>query len=880
MKRLLERLRIRQSIAEELAAHLEEKAAAFMESGLSEQEARLRARREFGNAALIAEDSRNAVGWPRLDDLILDLRYAFRVLWRSPGFAAVVMLSLALGIGANTAIFTAMDAMLWKPLPVDHPENLVRLVAARVKRNDLIGLPATLAEALNRGGNVFDGAFAESEDGLSFAYDGRAERVVGAAVTSNFFSLLGVKMTLGQPFTESVRAGHWAAEAVLSYRFWQNRFGGDPSIVGRTIHLNTYPFTIVGVSEASFYDVSRGMDPELRIPRMPDGQSLAQIDLIGGNAHFNWNLMARLRPGVTLAQASLSADAQFQEVLRSASDVEEVKSLEVGHLQALPGDRGWPEHLVPFATPLFVLFALVVGVLLIACANVASMLLARAAARRREFAVRCSVGAGRMRLIRQMLAESILLAVLSGMLGIAFSFWCGPMLLHFLPRSNITLVLDLRPDARALLFTSGLALATGVLFGLFPALHSTRGDLAGVLRTDTAASTGSLESTFLRKVLVAGQVALSLAVLIAAGLFVRTLDNLRPHDLRVDANRVLQFMIKPQPEIYSDGQKFAMLEQLIQHLSQVPGVASAALTQPPPFVGNGDGVLVQVRGGNSVRITNAWVTPGILDTLGIRLAAGRDFTAADKPGAPLVVIINQAAAGALFGDENPVGRTLSTMNRNGSQTYKVIGVMEDVHYSGLYQPHRPLAFFPVQLYAPYMPVLNVRINNGNTAGMFAVLRRAFDEVDKGFPVFNVKTMAMQIDDDLARERMIADLASAFGALALALAAMGLYGVLAYSVTRRTREIGIRMALGSSRASLVSIVVREALLLVGIGSMLGLALAVALGRSIAAYLFGVSSLDPLTLSATAGLMLVIAAVAVFTPALRAARIDPLVALRHE
>jgi hypothetical protein len=394
MKRLLERLRIRQSIAEDLEAHLEEKAAAFMESGLPEKEARLRARREFGNATMIAEDSRNVLGWARLDNLIMDLRYGLRMLWRSPGFTAVVILSLALGIGANTAIVTAMDAMLWKPLPVDHPENLVRLVASRVRRNDLIGLPAPLAEALNRGSDVFEGAIAESEDGLSFTYDGRAERVMGAAVTPNFFSVLGVRTILGQPFTEPVRAGQWAAEAVLSYRFWRSRFGGDPSVVGRTIHLNTHPFTIVGVSAASFYDVVRGIDPELRIPRMPDGQSLAEIDLIAGKANFDWNVMARVRPGVTLAQASASADAQFQDVLRSSMDAEEAKSLGVGRLRALAGDRGWPEHLAPFATPLFVLFGLVVGVLMIACANVASMLLARAAARRRELAVRCSVGAG------------------------------------------------------------------------------------------------------------------------------------------------------------------------------------------------------------------------------------------------------------------------------------------------------------------------------------------------------------------------------------------------------------------------------------------------------------------------------------------------------
>jgi predicted permease len=341
-------------------------------------------------------------------------------------------------------------------------------------------------------------------------------------------------------------------------------------VVGHLIHLNTYPFTIVGVSEPAFYDVSRGLDPELRIPRMPDGRNLAQIGLLSGDAHFNWNIMARLRPGVTLVQAADTADAEFQDVLRGSTD-EEATRLQVGHLRALPGDRGWPQYLQTFSTPLFVLFALVGGVLLIACTNVANMLLARAAARRRELAVRCSVGAGRARLVRQMLAESLLLALMGGALGIAASFWGGPMLLHFLPRSNITLALDLHPDARALLFTAALAIVTGMLFGLFPALYATRGDLAGTLRADTAASIGDAQSALFRKVLVAAQVAFSLTVLIAAGLFVRTLHNLRPHDMRVDANRVLQFMIKPQQEIYSDARKFAMLAELTRHISEVPG---------------------------------------------------------------------------------------------------------------------------------------------------------------------------------------------------------------------------------------------------------------------------------------------------------------------
>jgi predicted permease len=496
--------------------------------------------------------------------------------------------------------------------------------------------------------------------------------------------------------------------------------------------------------------------------------------------------------------------------------------------------------------------------------------------------VRCSLGAGRARLVRQMLAESLMLSAMGGALGMAAAFWCAPLLPHFLPRGNIALVLDLRPDVRALVFTSALAILTSLLFGLLPALSATRGDLAGAIREDSAASIGDRRSAWFRKFLVAGQVALSMTVLIAAGLFVRTLQNLRPHDLRVDPDRVLQFMIKPQQEIYTDERKFAMMDALIRRISAVPGVEAAALTQPA-LVGNGVRgglLLLEVPGGNSVRVIDFDVTPGILSTAGLKLVAGRDFTAADKPGAPLVAVINQAAARALYGDANPVGRTFTRTDGLGTATYQVAGVVEDVQLADLRQAHRPAGWFPFQRYAPYMPVLNVRVNNGDTAGMIRAIRRAFDEVDKGFPIFDVKTLAMQIDDGLARERLVADLAAAFGIVALALAAVGLYGVLAYSVTRRTREIGIRMALGSRAGSILWSVLREAAKLVGIGCAVGLLLAAAAARSIAAYLFGVSMFDPMTSVAATGLMLIVGTAAVCAPALRASRVDPLMALRHE
>lgn len=881
LRSLLRRNRVEAELAEEMSGHLEHLVEFHLARGFTPEEARRAALRAMDGMEQRKEECRDARRVRYIEDFLRDLRFALRTTRRNPIFALTAIASLALGIGANTAIFTALDAVLWKPLPVEHPENLVRFSAAQTNQHDLIALPATLAETLDRRRDVFDGALAETDDGLSFSYDGRAERVLGAAVTPNYFSVLGVGTVLGQPFSSGVRAGQWAAEAVISYRFWKSRFAGDRSVVGRTIHLNTYPFTIVGVSEPAFYDLTRGLDPELRIPRMPDGQALPQIALNAGDGRFDWSTMARLRPGATLDQAAAAADAEFQDLLRRSANPEDVERLHPGHVRALPGGQGWPHLMEPYSTPLFVLLGLVGAVLLIACANVAGMLLARAAARRRELAVRCSIGAGRARLVRQMLAESLLLSSGGGALGIAAAFWCGPLLAGFLPRSNITLALDLRPDSRALLFTGALAILTGTLFGIFPALYTTRGNLAGTLRTDTAASIGDMRSAWFRKLLVAGQVAFSMMVLIAAGLFVRTLQHLRPHDMQVAPNRVLEFMIKPQQEIYSDAQKFRMVENLVRRISEIPGVESAALAQPGPFADNGgDGLWIEVRAGDSVRVAAAKVTPGLFRTLGIPLAAGRDITAADRPGAPLVAVINRAAARALYGRENPLGGNFRLTKGRGSDTYQVVGVVEDVHYSDLYQAHRPAAFFPFQDDAPYMPVVNVRVARADTAGMVAAIRRAFDDVDKGFPVFNVRTLSMQIDDALARQRMVADLAAAFGGLALVLAGVGLYGVLAYSVARRTREIGIRMALGSDAASVVWMIAREALQLVGIGCAAGIVLAAAMGRSIAAYLFGVSTLDPAVLVSAVGVMVAIATVAVWVPAVRAARVDPLGALRGE
>jgi predicted permease len=879
LRSLFLRKRVEKDLDDELAGHLDHLIAQNIDSGMSPEAARYAALRTMDGIEQRKEDCRDTRRTRFIEDFFKDLHYAARTLLRSPIFALTAVLSLALGIGANTAIFTTLDAMLWRPLPVEKPDELVSI--GRILQNGRAStlFPARLRDDLQRTG-AFTDVIGVTEDGLSFAYDGRAERIMGSAVTPNYFTFLGVKTILGEPFSAGVRDGHWAAEAVLGYRFWKNRFGGDPTVIGRAIHLNTYPFTIVGVSEGAYYDENRGLDPEIRVPIMPAGQSLKEMQLISVSQDDGWHTMARLKPGVSLVQATSISDRLYQDYLRNSKQPGDRNR--TAHAQVRPGAIGYTQYLDEFATPLFVVFGLVGGVLLIACTNVANMLLARATARQRELALRCSLGAGRGRLIRQMLSESVLLASIGGALGIALAYWSGPLLLHFMPRSNITLAVDLHPDSRALAFTFGLAILTGILFGLVPAVSATRGDLAGTLKADSAGSIGEPSAAAFRRILVSAQVAFSLVLLIAAGLFVRTASNLRPKDLGVNPNQVLQFMIKPQQEIYTDARMRIMLTELLRRIRETPGVDSVNLAHPGPFTGyNGDGTPVHVPGHQPVNAEEDDVTSGFIQTFGLQLVAGRDFADSDTRGSLPVAVINQKLAGALFGRENPIGRTFE-WDRPGPAhgSYQVIGVVADAVYFNLRGAPRPMVFLTFQNYPPYMPVVHVRTNNPDTATMMTAMRRVFDQVDKGFPVFNVKTMSMQIDDALARERMVADLAAAFGMLALVLASVGLYGILAFSVARRTREIGIRMALGSGAGSMIWMVAKEALRLVAAGCVAGIVIAIAAGRLISANLYGVSVADPGTIAVAAAAMLLIAVLAVLGPALRASRIDPLVALRCE
>jgi predicted permease len=874
VKYFARRARFDRELDAEVQFHIESRAAELQEAGYSAPDAMRKARKEFGSTARAFEDSRAAWQFRWIEDLGSDLRYAVRAFRRSPGFTVTAVLSLALGLGANAAIFTALYTVLWKPLPISHPEELVAGSILSVKEGWKDGMPLSFVSQLRRA-SIFQSIAVTRTDGLSFSYDDRAERVMGEVVSPGYFDLLGVTALLGQPFSPAVRNGEWSAEAVLSYNFWQRRFGGDPSIIGRTIRLNTYPFTIVGVSPPGFFGLGRGTDCELRIPILPDGLEIPQIAQIGARPDRRLIAIARLKPGSGIAQAESSANTQLQAFMQS-TPIQIFRDHGVLRVKLTPaggGDNGVTKQL---HTPLYILFVLVALVLLIACANVANMLLARGAARAREFAVRASIGAGRLRLIRQMLTESLLLALLAGTVAIGIGNWAAGALVHFLPQGHVTIVLDLRPDASTMLFVLVLSMLACVAFGLVPAIHITRGNLAGMLKT----AIGDRSGAGFRKSLVVMQVAFSLVLLIAAGVFTRTMLRLKPADFRENPERVLLFTMKPQMEIYNALQRRALVAEITRRVSAMPGVTAVSIAEYGPLGSRTSEGLIEEERGHSVQAETDWVTAGFFDTIGMPRVTGRDFTPADRLGSQSVAIVNRSLARSLFGDANPLGQSIRFTKGKDARPYEIVGVVGDSHYYDIHQTPRPAAWFAFQDFAPYMPTLHVRISNSNNGAMSAAIRQELDRIDKGFPVFNVKTLEVRIEESLSRERILASISGAIGLLALALAAVGLYGVLAYTVTRRTREIGIRMALGSSVWSVLWLVVRHALALIALGSVIGVAISFSAWRLISQRVSGVSAIDVSVLSVCATIMLVLGAMAVIVPAIRACRIDPLVALRHE
>jgi predicted permease len=829
-----------------------------------------------------------------------DIRYAFRTFRKSPVFVAVAVLSLALGIGANTAIFTLIDQVLLRYLPVKDPQQLVLLWGRGShygSNNGQNKLSYPMYEDFRDKNQVFSGMLCRDDEGFSLNFEGKTERVSGEVVSGTYFPVLGVGAALGRVFNVSDdQTPGGAPYAVLSYRYWISRFAGDPRVIGKKLVLNGYPFTIVGVSQAGFEGTDPTRSPQVRIPIMMK----LQVDGLGfydfKNRRNRWvNVYGRMKPGVTMEQAKASLQPLMHQMLEMevqekdfAKAAPETKQAFLKMwLDLLPASKGRSGLRNQFSNSLLVLMAIVALVLLIACANVANLLIARATARQKEIAVRLAMGASRGQIISQLLVESLLLSMAGGAAGLLLAVWIDETLVSFLPtRGANTLTISATPDWRILCFTLGISLLTGIIFGLIPALQATRPDLAPTLKDEVGAIT-STSSIGLRKSLVVAQVTLSLLLLVGAGLFIRSLKNLKGIDPGFNSRNLLTFSIDAPLNGYKPERSRDIYRQIYEALNALPGVESASFAIMAVMEGNEWDSSVTVdsyhaKGGEWIDPHMNFLSPGYFKTMGVPILLGRDFRPSDQgKDAPKVCIINEKFAKQYFPEGRAVGHRIGMGGDPGTKTdIEVVGIFRDMKYEGMRDE------VPIEMVRPYEQLdftlgMNVYIRTAREPEqMFSAARRAVQQIDATLPVVDMKTLEKQVDNSLVTERLVASLSSAFGLLATLLASIGLYGVMAYTVARRTREIGIRMALGAATGNVVWLVMKEVLVLVGIGVVLGLGASWGLTRYVVKQLYGIQPNDLTTIVlATLGITCV-ALAAGYVPARRATRVDPIRALRWE
>jgi len=819
------------------------------------------------------------------DEMFQDLRFGIRLLLKNPGFSAVAVLSLALGIGANTAIFSLVDAVLLKLLPVKNPEQVVALDSFS-QRGERRNFSHPLFERLRARTFVFSGIFAANDGTARMELagpesDGQTEQAEVQLVSGEYFQALGVDAVAGRTLTpadDQTPGAH--PVAVLSYGFWQRRFAGDLAVIGQSITLKGQPFTVIGVTPPAFFGEAVGRAPDIWAPLMmepPLGRGVTRLS----NANVGWlRIMARLKPGVSEQQAQAALTLSLEQLKAESSDVGQ-SARHIARIEVFPGRQGLAEFRDQFAKPLRILMAVVGLVLLIACANVANLLLARATRRASEVAVRLAIGAGRFRLIRQFLTESLLLAAAGGALGLLFAWWGSRVLLILGSSGAAPLPIDVEPNARILGFTLAVSLLTALLFGLAPALIVTRQEVNSALKA-TAPTRPRLS---LARALVVAQVALSLLLLTGAGLFVQTLRNLRTLDLGFAAEQIIQARINPRASGYKPEQLPELYRRLLERLNSAPGVRSASLADSGFRTGSSRTCCIAVEGythrpdeDREIQILS--VTPRYFQTMGLPLLAGRDFSASEannsKPGEfPKVAVVNETMARHYFGPANPLGRRFGWGDKEVKYDTEIVGVVKDANYGNLRAKTRSLIYFPDQ----GSSLIVVRAAADSTA-LLPTIRQEIQAADKNLEISSVRTVPQLLDQALVQERLLAKLASFFSLLALLLACIGLYGVMSYDVARRTHEIGIRMALGARGAHVLRMALRETLWLVVIGLAVGLAAVLTTMKLIASLLFGLTATDPLTLALATLLLLAVAALAGWLPARRAARVDPMVALRHE
>ena len=816
------------------------------------------------------------------DALWQDLRYAVRMLARSPGFAAVAVIALALGTGANTSIFSLLDAVMLRALPVREAEQLVQLQGLRPQGRVNWNFSYSAYRDYCEQNQVFSGLLAYSTIPLSLSGgSGVAERIHGQLVSGNFFEVLGVDAIRGRTFLpEEDQTPGTHPVAVISSGFWQRRFAGDPAIVGKTVTLNNLDFTIVGVTPSHFNGVVRGFKADLWLPMMMHARAMPDLppDAFSRRGLSWLYIIGRLKPGVTLTQATAHVETLGRQLDHANNrEVEE-------RLTLTPGDKGATWLLHDFSTPLTMLMAVVGLVLLIACANVANLLLARASARRKEIAIRLALGAGRRRLVSQLLTESGLLALMGGAVGLLVATWANDFWLWLKPADLfLPVTVESRLDGRVLGSTLLLSLLTGMVFGLAPALQASKLDFMTALKASTATLPGGRRRFDLRHLLVIAQVALSLVLLVGAGLFARSLRRMQAVDVGFTPESVLVAALDLSLHGYDSSRGREFYRLLLERTRSLPGVKSATLaatvTPSPGGTRMEDRAEIGGRAGRTeiieVELNN--VGPGYFMTLNVPLLRGRDFTAQDRQGAPPVAVINGTMARRLFPNEDPIGKRIR-FGRDGPYL-EVIGVAGDGKYRSLREEPRMCLYEPFLMNYRHQMNLLVRAG-GDPKSLLASVREAVQTLDPRIPVFQVRTLTEQVRSASGQERSVAALTSLFGGLALLLAAIGIYGALAFFVSQGTSEIGLRMALGAKHRDVLRWVMREGLIMTLIGISIGLAGALAAAQVLSSLLYGIRPTDPITFAGVSLLLLGVAALACFIPARRATRVDPMVALRYQ
>lgn len=816
---------------------------------------------------------------------IRDLRYGIRVLFKSPGFLAAAVLSLALGIGANTAIFSLVNSVLFRPLPVKDSEQLVRIYTNDGERDSNPSSYPDYVDYRDQS-EVFSGLIANSPMRVSLGDSGEVELVWGEMVSGNYFSVLGVTPILGRALLpEEERDPGANPVTVLSYGLWKRRFGGDPGLVGKTIRFNGHNFNVVGIAPEGFTGTFVGFAPDFWVPVSMQPQVwLPGSDLLNRRTSQWLYLVGRLKPGVSLEQAQSRMNSLAEQIQQANGQTDVKKSIALFPANQVRVFPGVDSILTVVSTVLMVLIG---SVLLIACVNVANLLLARASTRRREIATRLAVGASRMRILRQLMTESLLLSLMGGALGLLMAYWTTNLLMSFRLPTPISLSLNMRPDLRVLGFTLALSVLTAFVFGLLPAAQAARQDLVSGIK-DGAASRGPWGKR-VRSMLVVCQVALSLMLLICAGLFVRSLQNAHAISPGFDVDRVMALSFDPSLRGYSAAESLRLSQQLIERVSALPEVQSATLSTGIPLTLEIrlEGVVIEghepAAGRSPTFIDMNAVGPGYFKTMGIPLLRGRDYTFNDGPDAPKVVIINEAMARRYWPNEDPLGKHFRLSGPQGA-SLEIIGLAGNSKYRTLGEDPIPFMYLPLlQQYEPGDSSQGVTLlvrGAGNIKALLMPVRQEVQALDANLPIFNVQTLIDRISVSFMLPRVAAVLFGAFGFLGLLLAMVGIYGVLSYSVNQRTHEIGLRMALGAQQSDVLKLVLKEGMILVGIGILLGLLAALALTRVLASLLYGVSATDFLTFTVILLLFVAVALVAILIPARRATRVNPTITLRYE